>query len=136
MGDLSVRMFADRLSMPPTTVQEYLKGRMPPADFIVRVCDRFNIETKWLLTGEGNIKASGDPYQFADGFKTSDIIGESKSKILIIDEPEISINPETAAKIRKLLAEMTEDQKRDVLKYAEEKKLLADLMEERKKKVK
>lgn len=53
MGELSVRKFAAELGMSPTTVQEYLKGRVPPADFIVRVCERFNVDSWWLLTGEG-----------------------------------------------------------------------------------
>lgn len=56
MGELTVRKFAERLSMSPTTVQEYLKGRTPPADFIVRVCDQFDVDSWWLLTGR-NIEA-------------------------------------------------------------------------------
>ncbi len=58
MGDLSVRKFAERLGMSPTTVQEYLKGRTPPADFIVRVCERFDLDSWWFLTG--NKKTGGN----------------------------------------------------------------------------
>lgn len=51
---LSVRKFAERLDIAPTTLQEYLKGRMPPADFIVRVCERIpGIDPWWLMTGQG-----------------------------------------------------------------------------------
>lgn len=53
MGDLSVRKFAERLEMSPTTVQEYIKGRNPPADFVVRVCEQFGVDSWWLLTGAG-----------------------------------------------------------------------------------
>lgn len=53
MGGLSVRKFAERLEMSPTTVQEYIKGRTPPADFVVRVCERFGVDSWWLLTGDG-----------------------------------------------------------------------------------
>ena len=55
MGDLSARKFSERLGMSPTTVQEYLKGRTPPADFIERVCVCFGVEAWWLLTGEGEM---------------------------------------------------------------------------------
>lgn len=60
MGDLSVRKFAERLEMPATTIQEYLKGRMPPADFIVRVCERFHVDCWQLLTGKEKTVAA-DP---------------------------------------------------------------------------
>lgn len=56
MDDLSVRKFAERLGMAPTTLQEYLKGRMPPADFVVRVCERLEINPWWLLTGNGEMR--------------------------------------------------------------------------------
>lgn len=42
--------------MAPTTLQEYLKGRMPPADFIVRVCERLDINPWWLLAGKGEME--------------------------------------------------------------------------------
>lgn len=54
MGGLSERKFSERLDMAHTTVREYLKGRMPPADFIVRVCERFpDVDPWWLMTGQG-----------------------------------------------------------------------------------
>lgn len=53
MGELSERKFSERLDMAHTTVREYLKGRMPPSDFIVRVCERFpGTNAWWLLTGQ------------------------------------------------------------------------------------
>lgn len=59
MGDLSERKFSERLDMAHTTVREYLKGRMPPADFVVRVCERFpGISPWWLLTGQEEAKPS------------------------------------------------------------------------------
>jgi transcriptional regulator with XRE-family HTH domain len=58
MDTLSVRKFAERLDMAPTTLQEYLKGRMPPADFIVRVCERLEINPWWLLAGNGEMKST------------------------------------------------------------------------------
>ncbi|MFH2012572.1 MAG: S24 family peptidase [Pseudomonadota bacterium] len=62
MGTLSQREFARRLEISPSTLWEYLQGRTPPADFIARVCEQFNINESWLLTGEGEMeKVSGPP---------------------------------------------------------------------------
>ena len=52
-GDLSVREFADRLSTSSSTLWQYLQGRTPPAEIIVRVCERYDVCAWWLLTGEG-----------------------------------------------------------------------------------
>lgn len=56
MGDMSCREFSARLEKSPTTVNKYLKGRVPPADFIEIVCSRFSVRSWWLLTGEGTMK--------------------------------------------------------------------------------
>jgi len=61
MGDMSGREFAARLGKGTTTVHQYLKGRTPPADFIVLVCERFGVEPRWLLTGEGAMKQADKP---------------------------------------------------------------------------
>ncbi len=53
MGESSVRGFALALGKSPSTVQEYLKGRVPPADFIARICERFGVSERWMLTGRG-----------------------------------------------------------------------------------
>jgi transcriptional regulator with XRE-family HTH domain len=53
MGTSSGREFANSLGKSSTTVNQYLHGRIPPADFIVLVCERHQVEPRWLLTGEG-----------------------------------------------------------------------------------
>lgn len=111
MGDLSVRKFAETLGCPPTTVQQYLKGRIPPADFIVLVCERFKVDSWWLLTGEE---------------KKEELRHVAESK-----EQYSQKNP-VIQRIDTMLVDMDEEAQRDVLKYAEEKKLLKELMEERK----
>ena len=52
-GDLSVREFADRLSISSSTLWQYLRGRTPPAEIIVRVCERYDVTAWWFLTGNG-----------------------------------------------------------------------------------
>jgi transcriptional regulator with XRE-family HTH domain len=105
MGSLSVRKFAEVLGAPTTTVQQYLKGRTPPADFIVLVCERFKVDSWWLLTGEE---------------KT------------VVAEPTCPYHHSpVSTKINQMLDGMDEEAQRDVLKYTEKTKLLADLMAER-----
>lgn len=53
MGPMTVRAFAERLGKSPSTLQEYLKGRVPPADFAALVCDCFNVSVEWFLFGRG-----------------------------------------------------------------------------------
>ncbi len=49
----SMRRFAKEIGVSPSTLHEYIKGRIPPADLFVRICERFNVSEAWLLTGEG-----------------------------------------------------------------------------------
>ncbi len=115
MGDLSVRKFAQEIRMSPTTVQEYVKGRMPSAEFVVRVCERYHLNSWWLLTGEGEEKQKAT-------------VGINEGEILY--SSTLSVDPVTA-RVDALMTDMSEEARRDVLKYAEEKKLLSDLMEDR-----
>jgi transcriptional regulator with XRE-family HTH domain len=61
MGEASQREFAKSLNISPSTLWEYLNGRIPPADFIIRVCETYRICEHWLLTGQGgrDLLASG-----------------------------------------------------------------------------
>ncbi|MCK8600148.1 helix-turn-helix domain-containing protein [Desulfoferrobacter suflitae] len=53
-GDMSIREFARKLGFVHTTVHAYVQGgRVPTAEFIVRVCEQFDISPRWLLTGQG-----------------------------------------------------------------------------------
>jgi transcriptional regulator with XRE-family HTH domain len=61
MEGSSGREFANSLGKSPSTVDQYLKGRIPPADFIVLVCERHQVEPKWLLTGEGPMRLGNGP---------------------------------------------------------------------------
>ena len=123
MDGMTVRDFALKLGKSPSTVQEYLKGRVPPADFIVCVCAQMDVDPWWLMTGEGRVGESGKgmimPTQ-----------SQSQSLGVMVQQQGDDITQQ----INHHLAQMTTDQRRDVLKYAEEKKLLSELMSERQRK--
>ena len=72
-GKLSEREFAKRLGFASSTVRSYLEGRMPPADFIAKVCEVFNISEQWLLTGEGEITRKHSELKF--GTPESELYG-------------------------------------------------------------
>ena len=44
--------FAKQLGISPTTYQSYETHRPPPADVLVRIADRAEVDLRWLLTGE------------------------------------------------------------------------------------
>jgi phage repressor protein C with HTH and peptisase S24 domain len=52
-GDASIKSFAEKLELGTSTVYNYLHGRVPPADFVYHICDTFNINANWLISGEG-----------------------------------------------------------------------------------
>jgi hypothetical protein len=58
LGDRSIRSFAADVGVPEATVRHYLRGRMPPADFIAALCVQTGASSWWLLTGEGPMHAA------------------------------------------------------------------------------
>lgn len=54
MGQHSIADFARLVDWHPETVRRYVAGdTRPPAEFLARVCARFEISADWLLIGEG-----------------------------------------------------------------------------------
>ncbi len=90
MDGMSGRKFAIALGMSPTTVNQYLNGRMPPADFIALVCGRFSVDATWLLTGEGDMKPSKASYPLAEGFKSADFGGELAEGFVQVPRYEVA----------------------------------------------
>ena len=110
----SMRQFAKELGISPSTFHEYLKGRTPPADLLVRICERFNVSETWLLTGEGPMfREKEEPPPAREGLS-----------------PELlrALSHPTIRNIALMLSEMSEDDIREILKRVEEKKLLKFLL--------
>jgi transcriptional regulator with XRE-family HTH domain len=88
----------------------------PSPHFLNSVEKRYKINLNWLESGAGEMR-DNQPYISAEEHlnlgKTIDPISE---------------------KINIMLAGMTDKQRRDVLKYVEEKKLLSELIEDKKRK--
>jgi SOS-response transcriptional repressor LexA len=58
-GDLSQQEFADRLGTSAQTIGRYERDeRSPDAAFVRALMDRFGIDPRWLVTGEGEMVLS------------------------------------------------------------------------------
>lgn len=114
-GYKTFSQLAEFLGVKQNTLSTWISRDSLDEDLVYRKCD--GIRYEWLQTARGDMWAKYS------------VVGDNP--LLISDQREISIHPDLVSKITKLLSEMTVDQQRDVLKYAEEKKLLAELMEER-----
>ena len=53
IGDLSVRKFAHRAELNPSTLQATLEGRRPQMDTLVAIARAGGVTLDWLATGEG-----------------------------------------------------------------------------------
>lgn len=85
-GGMTLRSFAEKIGVGQSTLHNYLKGRIPKADFIDQACSAMNINERWLLSGKGS------KYR-------NDLIEESlKSVKSTVTSPNIVIQPLTSSK--------------------------------------
>ncbi|MBN1547423.1 MAG: helix-turn-helix domain-containing protein [Syntrophaceae bacterium] len=49
-------LFADKCGIPRSTMQNYKDGRMPSSENLIRICETFNVNINWLLTGDGEME--------------------------------------------------------------------------------
>lgn len=101
--------FGEKLGFKLNKIRDIEIGKQKISpEIAIDIENKFSIAFKWLLTGMGSMTANqvqeSGPYQ----------LGAQ------------DLDPVTA-KITALLADMAEDQRRDVLKYVEERKLLAEI---------
>ncbi len=55
----NVSQFARETGIIPGTIHNYLKGRQPNIDAIIHIQRKYNINTNWLLTGDGEMFLNG-----------------------------------------------------------------------------
>lgn len=54
--DLTQQKFADRIGVKQNTVAQYEMGRNVPVDSVISlICHEFDVNEKWLRTGEGEM---------------------------------------------------------------------------------
>ncbi|HAM41246.1 MAG TPA: hypothetical protein DCP69_07875 [Candidatus Omnitrophica bacterium] len=119
------------LKVPPKKLAVWKLRNTIPYEQVISFCREFDLELEWILTGA---KKAREQINYDDELRISArYIAGVKEPLILIDEPEAHIHPEMVSKIiNELLATMTVQQKRDILRYAEERKLLAGLLAEKK----
>lgn len=85
-------------------------------DDIKLLCNKLGINIDWVLSGEGEMKL---------GSKWPDPSGGAAT----VEEAKYGYRNGIDSEIIEILNELDEDNRRDVLRYAKERKLLADMKE-------
>jgi transcriptional regulator with XRE-family HTH domain len=103
--------FAEKIGVKQSFISKVEKVTAQlTVEHCILIATIFRVDLNWLLTGAERHKGDDE----TDDHRPVDTVTE---------------------KINQHLGQMCEDQKRDVLKYTEEKKLLSELMSERQRKV-
>ena len=104
---LTQTQLGERIGLKWSQIKDMEIGVVNVRPIIAKILyHEFSVNPDWLLHGKGEM-----------------FIDKSKERLDIISEKVILI-----------LKDMDEDKRRDVLKYAEEKKLLMDILKEKRKK--
>lgn len=79
-------MLADKLKLEPAAISKYETNRVPiPQEYIIKICDLFNISTDYLLGRTDNPDMLNEPIQIAasmkDGLDISDMDEDEKKFI-------------------------------------------------------
>ncbi|MDY6854409.1 MAG: helix-turn-helix transcriptional regulator [Thermodesulfobacteriota bacterium] len=112
--------FTKRIGKKGDIVSRIKRNEFKPGlDTIARISREFNISISELLTGEGEMKKNLTTYENKED--NANWVGETKP----------GYYKGVMEKIILILEKMTEDQKKDILKYLEKKQLLDELLEER-----
>lgn len=90
--------FADRLGIKRTTIGNYEAGRNDPVDAVISlICDRCNVNEKWLRTGDGEMFRKIDEfdefYRLADQMlydETADFKRRLITALLKLDPEQIN----------------------------------------------
>mgnify|MGYP001825856250 CR=1 FL=1 len=78
--NLSIRKFADRVGVHRNSAQTYFKdGSVPRLNTLVRICQVYNINAHWLLTGEG------PKHRPAENMEVSQKMGQWEMRALTTD---------------------------------------------------
>jgi hypothetical protein len=58
VGDRTYRSVGDLTGHVPETVRRYMNGAAPSVEFLSALCQAFDLNAHWLLTGQGPMRAS------------------------------------------------------------------------------
>ena len=58
---LSVPKLAERIGIPARTIVSYESGRTPSLDFVAQLCNIFDIDANWFVSGKGEMFIKKQP---------------------------------------------------------------------------
>jgi len=120
----NVSEFAKKCGFTEGALRSYLAGKsLPGLDKLVKIAEVAEVSIDWLAVGAWEMRRE-QPRDQQDS-STPEGLKSVPKPLVLIEEPEIHIHPKTAKKLSEVIAQLTEAQKKDVLKYAEERLVLA-----------
>lgn len=125
---MTQKKMASELNVAASTYQHYERyEREATASFLSSLVTAFGLNPLWLITGQGVMFTGGQGQAEKKQGEISivhPVLSESARKTL--EEDHMVRNT------LEMLADMSEDQRREICRYAEKEKLLGELLKERK----
>ena len=83
MENLSLQEFADSINVTVRALSNYLAGRVPRKSVLQKICDRYGVVPRWLLTGEGPMYKTDFPASESENVRrvAQNILGEDVQHI-------------------------------------------------------
>ena len=82
-------VFAKSCGIPHSTFQNYMNGRMPHSDHLLRIHDKYGVDLNWLLSGRGEPYLSSTAVKENSGDKETRDTQERSPKNSEISDAEI-----------------------------------------------
>ena len=74
VGDRTYRSIGEETRHNAETVRRYLQGQAPSADFLARVCEVYDVNAHWLMTGVGARRQSENAAHALQGASPSELL--------------------------------------------------------------
>jgi transcriptional regulator with XRE-family HTH domain len=74
VGDRTYRSLGDETGHNAETVRRYMQGQAPSAEFLSRVCEVYDVNAHWLMTGVGAARQSESAADVLRGASPSDLL--------------------------------------------------------------
>jgi transcriptional regulator with XRE-family HTH domain len=103
-------LFASKIGTSETNIRNYINGRLPKSDTLLKIVTCFDVSANWLLTGKG------------DMIKNTEESVDNKTLTVLMDE--IKISNQEIGSLKKTIDELMEENKqlKEKLKHIGNKK--------------
>lgn len=95
---LSVAEIARKLEIPHATARNYMRGRTPAAEILIKIASETDVSLNWLLTGAGPQSVTLRPMTAEESKILSDENGSSRPR-LQTDAPDAELRKGSEEKV-------------------------------------